>query len=144
MEMTKVTQASQVSAHLQRAAKFALAVGADIHMNAEGDSLLAKFADSDRYHFDPEHVTLHCLEALGQARTFGLVAYSYVHADKLVRGLSPLVVRVVFCNTDVRVQIGASRWYVDDHSSTPVAMRKAILTAFCAYYDEAIAPYTEA
>lgn len=152
MELTTINKASDAPAALQRAAKCALVVGAQVHIDSEREALFVKFDDGDRYHFDPDDATLHALEMLGQARTKGFVRYTvglpppgYDGGNIIFRDKPAwFIVRVVFSNRDVRVQIGASRWYVAEVRNTALGMRRALVDAFCAYYDEAIAPYTEA
>jgi hypothetical protein len=154
METIKVTHASQVPQHLQRAAKVALAVGATVRVGVDGESLLVQFKDSDSYHFAPEDITLHAFEALGAARTYGMVApylrdLSEVGApggavEVIGWVRKSIVIRTIFSVGDVRVQIGASPWFKDEHLNTAVAMRRALVDAFSTYYDEAIAPYTQA
>lgn len=138
METTVITRADAAPRHLQRAAKAALAVGASVMANSDGEGLMVQFKESDRYYFDPENVTLHALEMLGHARTYGFVVYSGTAADAWIR--VPLVIRTVFSNEDVRVQLGASKWFADKHANTATAMRHALVDAFATYYDEAIAP----
>lgn len=137
MELTAINKASDAPAALQRAAKCALVVGAQVHVGSERESLFVKFDDGDRYQFDPDDATLHALEMLGQARAKGFVGFDPVGN---VPYRARYVVRVVFSDRDVRVQIGASRWYADKTHNTAVAMRSALVDAFCAYYDDA---YTE-
>lgn len=153
METRTINSAVGLSSALQRAAKVALAVGAACRISADGEQLLAQFKESDSYYFDPENITLHMLEALGEARMHGFITPNIkrepetetTSVDVLVGWARfPFVIRTVYSVGDVRVQIGDSRWYVDTHTNTAHAMRRAIVSAFCAYYDEAIAPYTEA
>lgn len=136
MELTAINKASDAPAALQRAAKCALVVGAQVHVGNNREALFVKFDDGDRYHFDPDDATLHALEMLGQARDKGFVSTSQIGPLR-----QRLVVRVVFSASDVRVQIGASRWYVAEVRNTALGMRRALVDAFCAYYDDA---YTEA
>jgi hypothetical protein len=149
METTSIVRADQAPHHLQRAAKVALCVGASVMLNADREGLLVEFKESDKYYFDPENVTLHTLEALGHARTYGFLQANVkaVAIDQLellgwVR--FPAVIRIVHSSADVRVQIGARKWHRDVHANTAIAMRHAIVDAFCGYYDDAIKPYTEA
>lgn len=149
METSTVTSVGALPVSLQAAAKCALAVGAAVKVNADGSGLLVQFAESDMYYFDPENISMHALEMLGHARTFGFVQPTVIPDEQerpVVAGFVrvPLVIRTVFSAGDVRVQIGASRWYVDEHTNTATAMRHALIKAFTAYYDEAIAPYSEA
>lgn len=144
METVDITRAHQVPKHLQRAAKVALCIGADVRMSADQESLLAQLMPgNDLYYFNPEDVTLHCLEVLGLARQIGFIMYRTKDSVHL-QGRTSLVVRTIFCSTDVRVQIGASKWFAVEHTNTAIAMRRAIVDGFCAYYDEQIAPYPEA
>jgi hypothetical protein len=129
---------------LQRAAKCAFAVGADVYVYAVRDesAIYVKFPDNDRARFDPEYNTMHALELLGVARSNGFVTHTAIG-----NGVTylPYVVRVVYSTNDVRVQIGASKWFVTSClKNTASATRRALVDAFCAYYDEAIAPYTAA
>lgn len=141
MELTAINKAFDAPAALQRAAKCALVVGAQVHIDSNREALFVKFDDGDRYHFDPDDATLHALEMLGQARTKGFVGVDPVGN---IPYRAKYVVRVVFSSIDARVQIGASRWFAADVRNTALGMRRALVDAFCAYYDEAIAPYTEA
>jgi hypothetical protein len=127
METKQITRASDAPRHLQRAAKVALSCGAATFISADGEQLLAKFNDADRYYFDPENVTTHALEAIHHARTYGFVTKAGLHF--------PLVVRTVFSQGDIRVQIGTSRWYLSNERNTPHALRLAIVMAFEGYYD---------
>lgn len=136
MELTAINKASDAPPALQRAAKCALVVGAQVHVGNNREALFVKFDDGDRYHFDPDDATLHALEMLGQARDKGFVSPSPIGPLR-----QRFIVRVVFGCDDVRVQIGASRWFINQTRNTAVAMRQALVDAFCAYYDEA---YTEA
>lgn len=136
MELTAINKASDAPAALQRAAKCALVVGAQLHVDNDREALFVKFNDGDRYYFDPDDATLHALEMLGQARDKGFVSPSPIGPLR-----QRFVVRVVFGCDDVRVQIGASRWYVAEVRNTALGMRRALVDAFCAYYDEA---YSEA
>lgn len=138
MELTAINKASDAPAALQRAAKCALVVGAQVHIDGDREALFVKFDDGDRYHFDPDDATLHALEMLGQARTKGFVGVDPVGN---IPYRAKYVVRVVFSNSDVRVQIGASRWFMAEVRNTALGMRRALVDAFCAYYDDA---YTEA
>lgn len=139
MQLSQVLTPNALPRQLQTAAKVALAVGGKVSIGEHGENLIVQFDDNDRYYFDPEGSTLHALEALGHAKTRGLMRWS---GERFVR--TALVFRIVFSNQDVRVQIGASRWYRDNHTNTPAAMRRALVAALSAYYDEAIAPYTAA
>ncbi len=149
MESVKVTSAAQVPQPLQRAAKSAFAVGANsVALNADRDSLLVQFKDADRYYFDPENVTMHALELLGAARTYGLVRPNLrpvigTYEVELVGWLrEPLIVRTVYSAGDVRVQIGVGRWHLSERRDTAAALRHALIDALAAYYDETIAPYS--
>lgn len=150
MQTNQITSTAKLPQHMQRAAKSALAVGATVQISDDGEQLRVKFDGGDLYYFDPENVTLHALELLGHARTFGFVGYTPLpRADDAdipvaVAGRLPLIVRSVFSAGDVRVQIGASKWFQDFHPNTAIALRRAVCYAFATYYDEAIAPYTEA
>ena len=153
MELKQVYSAADVPNHLKRAAKIALSVGAAVFTATDDESLLVKFQDADRYYFDPENVTLHMLEALNAARMLGFIAYRDSPACKGDDGnittrytgyRVPLIVRIVHSIQDVRVQIGASRFYASTINNTGVAMRHALCDAFCDYYDQAIQPVTEA
>ena len=138
--MTEIKWAREAPDNLQQAAKVALAVGAACMLNSDRDSLAVKFRGSDVYTFDPANVTLHCLELLGEAKTYGFVEYR--HTDTGVMMLrQPLVVRIVSSQQDVRVQIGASRWYASKRDKLTTALRESIVTAFADYYDQVIAPY---
>ena len=132
MQSKQIPRANEAPAPLRRAAKVAFAVGAEVRVGMDGESLLVQFENSDAYYFDPEHTTLHMLEALGAARTYGFATQGF---SRLA-----LVVRTVFSNEDVRVQIGASKWFVSKLPNTARALRAAIVDAFCGYYDEAIHP----
>lgn len=147
MELKQVYSAAGLPHHLKRAAKIALSVGAAVFITTDNESVLAKFQDADRYYFDPKNVTLHMLEALNAARTLGFIAYRDAlppSVDMYVPYRVPLVVRIVHSIQDVRVQIGASRFYASTIQNTGVAMRHALCDAFCDYYDQAIQPHTEA
>lgn len=122
----KITNISEVPTCSQRAAKVALAIGADVHLDNAGD-LLVSFAGADRYFFDPENVTTHVMEALEYARLYGFMCNGH---------RVPLIVRIEYSNEDVRVQIGASLWYHCAGINAAAATRRAIVDAFCAYYDE--------
>lgn len=147
METTEITSAKNLPQYMQRAAKSAFAVGAKVQVSNHGEQLRVQFPGNDLYYFDPENVTMHALELLDNARHFGFVEYAVptMSTDGIAYALrSPLIVRSVFSAGDVRIQIGASKWFQDFHKSTQVALRRAICYAFSSYYDEAIAPYTEA
>lgn len=141
METKTVTSAKNAPQHLQRAVKVALAVGAAVRVSNDGEQLFAQFKTSDSYYFDPENTTLHALEALGEARLHGLV-FPGVGGRAWIR--QSLVIRTVFSVGDVRVQIGSSKWFADSHLNTTAALRRALCDALASYYDEVIAPYTEA
>jgi hypothetical protein len=140
METKQVTNAAQAPQEFQRAAKVALAVGCEVRVSSTGEHLYAKFHNADNYYFDPENVTMHMLEVLNAARTYGFV-YFEPDVDAPKRGVAPYVVRVTYSNEDVRVQIGASRWYQNKNPNTAIAMRHALVDAMCDYYDAAIAPF---
>jgi hypothetical protein len=148
MNLDKVTSAAEVSKELVRSAKVALACGAHVELANNRTTLMVKFRNADKYYFDPENATMHMLEALGEVRAYGFAAYRQlpVIENGEVLGIEnqltyqPQVVRIVSSATDVRVQIGASRWYADVSESITTAMRRALVTAFCDYYDSAIAP----
>lgn len=153
METSIITNTAGLPQHMKRAAKVALAVGATVHVSSDGEQLLAHFADNDRYYFDPENVTLHALEVLGHARLYGFVVPALRDLTEFgeVGGVEltgwtrqHLIVRSVFSTGDVRIQIGASKWFQDFNQNTTIALRHALCLAFSSYYDEAIAPYTEA
>lgn len=146
METTEITSAKNLPQHMQRAAKSAFAVGATVQVSNDGEQLRVQFPGGDLYYFDPENVTMHALELLDCARHSGFAAYGAMPelSDMPVMGRVPLIVRSVFSAGDVRIQIGASKWFQDFHKTTHVALRRAICYAFSSYYDEAIAPYTEA
>lgn len=148
MQSSEIKSATKLPQHMQRAAKSALAVGATVQISDDGEQLRVRFDGSDLYYFDPENVTLHALELLGHARMFGFVEPVFNHdatPPEYVGNIrSPLIVRSVFSAGDVRVQIGASKWFQDFHPNTAIALRRAVCYAFATYYDEAIAPYTEA
>ena len=147
METKRITRALPSHGSMQRAVKAALAVGAVVSMNLDGDALFVQFKDSDRYLFDPDNITMHCLELVGVARTHGFLLCRYDPNDKehpYKWSRAPLVVRTIFSNIDVRVQIGASKWFNVEHHDTAFALRHSIINAFVTYYDEAIAPYPEA
>lgn len=149
METVPVTSARDIKPHMQHAVKAALAVGATVELSKDGEQLRARFDGSDLYYFDPENVTLHALELLGAARMLGFVEPVFNHEATppeyvgTIRRAS-LIVRSVFSAGDVRIQIGASKWFQDFNPNTAIALRRAICYAFASYYDEAIAPYTEA
>lgn len=153
MNLVTIKNASEVPTCLQRAAKCALAVDASVAVNTAGDALMVKFdGGADRFHFDPDDATLHALEMLDAARTHGFVRYTVsvpppgcTEGNIIFRGMPAMyVIRIVHSHDDVRVQIGASRWYTVKHHNTAHAMRTALVDAFCDYYDEAIAPYSAA
>jgi hypothetical protein len=147
METTEITSAKNLPQHMRRAAKAALAVGAIVQVSKDGEQLRVQFPGGDLYYFDPENVTMHALELLDCARHNGFVEYVVptMSTDGKAWPLhSPLIVRSVFSAGDVRIQIGASKWFQDFHKTTHVALRRAICYAFSSYYDEAIASYTEA
>lgn len=150
METTEITSTSKLPEHMKRAAKSAFAVGATVQISSDGEQLRVQFPGGDLYYFDPENVTMHALELLDCARHHGfvgLVEAPRQDASEMAQymlGRSPLIVRSVFSAGDVRIQIGASKWFQDFHQTTHVALRRAICYAFATYYDEAIAPYTEA
>lgn len=144
MQTKVITMASQVPQPHQRAAKIALSVGASVTISNDGEQLLAQFPDCDSYYFDPEHTTLHMLEVLNAARAHGFVMYATApdaNNCAYVRGRAPLVVRVIYSNEDVRVQIGASRWYAVKNTNTAIAMRHALADALVDYYDAQIQPF---
>jgi hypothetical protein len=141
MNMKQIYRANEApNEYLERAAKCAFAVGAKVFVQTVRDesAIHAEFPGADITHFEPEHSTLHALEMLGVARMRGFVKLDVA----LCR--HPYVVRVVYSVADVRVQIGASKWFTSSLSMTATAMRHALVDAFCSYYDEAIAPYTAA
>lgn len=152
METVSITSARDIKPHMQRAVKAALAIGATVELSKDGEQLRARFDGGDLYYFDPENVTLHALELLGAARMWGIVAPretmesfdSGADIRSVVMLREPLIVRSVFSAGDVRIQIGASKWFQDFNPNTAIALRRAICYAFASYYDEAIAPYTEA
>lgn len=134
MDRMKITQASQAPSHLQRAAKVALSVGAAVFLSTDGESLMTQFNDADRYYFDPENVTLHMFEALGQARTLGLrTAAGVIRRDLIV---------LEFELRGVIAQIGNRPPHCVTNANTVSATRQALVYAFCDWYDFHVATKT--
>jgi hypothetical protein len=132
---------NQIPMEYRRAAKCALALGATINRCDADNGLTVAFdGDITSFEFDPELRTMHALELINMARKRGFVQMT----SDLAAVRVPYVIRTVFSAKDVRVQIGASKWFVAEFPDTASAIRRAIVDAFCAYYDEAIAPYSEA
>jgi hypothetical protein len=150
METTEITSAVNLPEHMKRAAKSAPTASAVVQVSKDGEQLRVQFPDGDLYYFDPENVTMHALELLDCARHAGFAGMVELPRQfedepvQYVAGRTSLIVRSVFSEGDVRIQIGASKWFQDFHKTTHVALRRAICYAFSSYYDEAIAPYTEA
>lgn len=128
MELKQIKLASEAPTCLQRAVKVALAVGANVFLTTDQSSLMAQFEGADKYYFDPENVTLHMFEALGQARTFGFAAR--------VRGARrhyPVLLN--YDLSGVMCRVAGMEPCFSTNPNTCTATRQALVTAFCVYYD---------
>jgi hypothetical protein len=138
-----IIRASDAPKHLQRAAKCALAVGATVRVDADSCLFVTFPGALDNYVFEPETITTHALELLHVARVSGFACYMSQPEPPfaLVSHRIPYVVRLALSAEDVRVQLGASRWYQSKFLGTERALREATVAAFVDYYDGMIASH---
>jgi len=111
---------------MQASYRAALAVGLVCSMYKVRDET-ALYADAQM--FDPINRTADALSLLFAAQTDGFIT---PRGPTTLR--HNLAVRIVYSVTDVRVQIGASRWHAQQDTNRERALRLAIVDAFSSHH----------
>lgn len=125
MILNRVSSADDVPLEFQRAAKVAFAADAiNVSLDEARSQLFIKLKLTDQlWRFDPEYMTTHMLEVIGHVNMNGFG--SGIRRD----------LKIEFNDCGVNVEIKGYSRHMASGTNTGLAFRRALVDAFCEYYD---------